>query len=176
MSLVQSALPGASFFGGQDILYAVPWLSLSCSLNAIITILITARLLRARRQLRKLMPGDTASVYTGLIAILVESALPFTVLGIVFAVLLGKDLPEQLALSLTWGSYVGLAPQLIILRVTMGSAWCKETSAHLTSLHFARDNDRVTQDSTLHGITYDMNSHNSSNTSNEKVDSASPAA
>lgn len=106
MSVVQSALPGSSFFEGNDIVYAVPWISLTCSLNAIITILIVARILSARRRIRSAMPEDMATVYTGVIAILVESALPFTLLGIVFAVLLGKNLPEQLALSLTWGYYV----------------------------------------------------------------------
>lgn len=106
MSVVQSALPGSSFFQGNDIVYAVPWISLTCALNAIITILIVVRLVGARSRIRAAMSGDAASVYTGVIAILVESALPFTFLGIVFAVLLGKNLPEQLALSLTWGYYV----------------------------------------------------------------------
>lgn len=106
MSVVQSALPGSSFFDGNDIEFAVPWISLTCSLNAIITILIVVRLLRARSCIRAAMSRDVATVYTGVIAILVESALPFTLLGIVFAVLLGKNLPEQLALSLTWGYYI----------------------------------------------------------------------
>ncbi|KAE9394591.1 hypothetical protein BT96DRAFT_886487 [Gymnopus androsaceus JB14] len=110
MSVVQSALPGSSFFEGNDIVYAVPWISLTCSLNAIITILIVARILSARRRIRSAMPEDMATVYTGVIAILVESALPFTLLGIVFAVLLGKNLPEQLALSLTMGILCWFGP------------------------------------------------------------------
>ncbi|KAJ3813288.1 hypothetical protein F5876DRAFT_35388 [Lentinula aff. lateritia] len=177
MSVVQSAFPGSSFFEGQDIIYAVPWLSLSCSLNAIITILITARLLMARRRIREIMSEDMSNVYTGVIAILVESALPFTVLGIVFAVLLGKNLPEQLALSLTWGYYIGLAPQLIILRVAMGRAWSKDTSAQVsTSLHFAY-NDGAPTESTNGGTVQGMDSDctENSNMSIEKLGVGSSA-
>lgn len=174
MSVVQSALPGSSFFQGNDIVYAVPWIALTCSLNAIITILIVARLLGARSRIRAAMSGDVANVYTGVIAILVESALPFTFLGITFAVLLGKNLPEQLALSLTWGYYVGLGPQLIILRVAMGRAWSKNTSAQLsTTINFAR-RDIHTADSTLAPNAHGMASrsrHSNTFESNEKVGS-----
>jgi hypothetical protein len=49
--------------------------------------LITFRLLRARRALAKILPSADMRVYTGVIAILVESAAPLTVFGIVAAIL-----------------------------------------------------------------------------------------
>ena len=60
---------------------------LTVSTNFIVTAFITFRLLRARRTLAKLLPLADARVYTGVIAILIESAAPLTVFGIIAAAL-----------------------------------------------------------------------------------------
>jgi hypothetical protein len=60
---------------------------LTVSTNIVITSLITFRLLRARRALAKVLPSADMQVYTGAIAIRVESAPPLTVFGIVAAIL-----------------------------------------------------------------------------------------
>ncbi|KIJ55848.1 hypothetical protein M422DRAFT_122424, partial [Sphaerobolus stellatus SS14] len=66
-------------------------------------------------------------VYTGIVAILVESALPFSVAGIIFAIVLGKGLPEAFAFTIVWRALVVLSPQFIILRVALGRGWTDET-------------------------------------------------
>jgi hypothetical protein len=60
---------------------------LTVSTNIIVTSLITFRLLRARRALAMVLPSVDMRVYTGVIAILVESAAPLTVSGIVAAIM-----------------------------------------------------------------------------------------
>jgi hypothetical protein len=60
---------------------------LTVSTNIVVTSLITFRLLCARRALAKVLPSADMRVYTGVIAILVESAAPLTVFGIVAAIL-----------------------------------------------------------------------------------------
>ena len=60
---------------------------LTVSTNVVVTSLITFRLLRARRALAKVLPAESLQVYTGVIAILVESAAPLTLFGIVAAIL-----------------------------------------------------------------------------------------
>jgi hypothetical protein len=60
---------------------------LTVSTNVVVTSLITFRLLRARRTLGKVLPSADMSVYTGVIAILVESAAPLTIFGIIAAIL-----------------------------------------------------------------------------------------
>jgi hypothetical protein len=60
---------------------------LTVSTNIFVTSLITFRLLRARRALAKVLPSVDMRVYTGVIAILVESAAPLTIFGIVAAIL-----------------------------------------------------------------------------------------
>ena len=60
---------------------------LTVSTNIIVTSFITFRLLRARRTLAKLLPSADAQLYTGVIAILIESAAPLTIFGIIAAIL-----------------------------------------------------------------------------------------
>ena len=64
---------------------------LTVSTNVVVTSLITFRLLIARRNLSKLMPTADARLYTGVISILIESAAPLTVFGIIGAILQQVD-------------------------------------------------------------------------------------
>lgn len=60
---------------------------LTVSTNIVVTSLITFRLLRARRTLAKALPSADMRPYTSVIAILVESAVPLTIFGIIAAIL-----------------------------------------------------------------------------------------
>lgn len=64
---------------------------LTVSTNILVTGLITFRLLRARQDLSKLLPSADARLYTGVISILIESAAPLTVFGIIGAILQQVD-------------------------------------------------------------------------------------
>jgi len=146
MALTESALPNSSFFEKTTTDFTVPWLALTCGLNAIVTILISGRIIYYTR-LASANGTSSRSSHTSIVAILVESALPFTILGILCAVYFGKQEAPELAFAVVWGSFVPISPQLIILRVALGRAWTKETSKKLSvlssDLQFA---ERVTAD------------------------------
>ncbi|KZT23819.1 hypothetical protein NEOLEDRAFT_517483 [Neolentinus lepideus HHB14362 ss-1] len=133
IATVESALPGSNFFQEHTTNFAIPWVSLSCALNAIVTILIASRILSARREIRAILPSQAADQYTGIVALLVESAFPFTAFGIFFAVTLGQNSPLSLVGMQMWGAFIGISPQLIILRVAMGRAWTRDTTAKIIS-------------------------------------------
>jgi hypothetical protein len=61
------------------------WIYLSVGVNFLVTGLITFRLLRLRRQMAQFIPMSELRVYLGVVAILVESAVPLTLTGLVFA-------------------------------------------------------------------------------------------
>ncbi|ESK83249.1 hypothetical protein Moror_15078 [Moniliophthora roreri MCA 2997] len=151
VSCVRSALPGSSFFASDTINFAIPWIALTCGLNAILTGLITARLLIARRRLKTVLgSNEYSTVYTSAISIIVESALPFGILGITFAILLGRGNTVYMIFNGILGTYTGLAPLLIIHRVALGRAWSKDTANQImtASLNFAHH----TSDATLHDL------------------------
>ena len=110
-----------SFFNvGQLINFTIPWLALTSALNVIITGLISYRILRLRRRtlaaLRNVEADNLAGgmlavdqgremdVYTNVVAMLVESALPLSILGIVTCVLVGIDNFVSTTLLCVWGT------------------------------------------------------------------------
>ncbi|KAJ7264162.1 hypothetical protein C8J57DRAFT_1470406 [Mycena rebaudengoi] len=134
MTAVQGAVPNSNFFRGKVVDFGVPWASLSVSLNVAITALISYRILRARSVIKKLREGEgsrSLNVYVGIAAIFIESALPFSVLGIIFAITYGKNLPQAPGLAFTWATFATLSPQFIIFRVASGRAWTQEVASNL---------------------------------------------
>jgi hypothetical protein len=144
--LYQSAVPGASFYSGLAVNFGVPWTVLTVALNAMVTILIIIPILRARNGMKNILPDDTVKIYTGVSAVLVESALPVTILGIIYAILYGTNNEVAPAFTFIWGTFCvmnlffiprihsdrvyfqALSPQFIIFRVAMGKGWTREVA------------------------------------------------
>ncbi|VDB90022.1 unnamed protein product [Peniophora sp. CBMAI 1063] len=148
--LVESALPAtkAFFAVGQLINFTVPWIALTSALNVILTALICYRILRVRFQLRSalkhdiellsLSDYDNSTMYTSVISMLVESALPLAVIGLVTCVLVGKGNFASTPFLVIWGTVAGISPLLIVARIAMGMGWTRNTSSKLdTSIVFA---------------------------------------
>jgi hypothetical protein len=55
--------------------------------------------------MRNVLSKERADVYVGVIAILVESAAPFTLLGIAYLVTYIRNDPEVLAFADVWGMF-----------------------------------------------------------------------
>ncbi|TEB06260.1 hypothetical protein FA13DRAFT_1723068 [Coprinellus micaceus] len=107
----------------------------------------------------------TSSMYTGVLAILIESALPFTIIGIGYAIIMAVTQPYQddvlkkefanYVFSALYFSFAALSPQMIIFRVTTGRSWTGSlvrgpSDAGLShGIVFARDLDNEGEDSQL---------------------------
>jgi len=128
-----SAQPDANFFQGRSVSFGVPYVSLTISLNIIVTLLICGRLVAVRNRVRAALGEEHARTYTNVVSIIVESAAPFTVLGIAYVVSYARNSPTSFAFVQVWGDFCALSPQLIILRVVMGQGWNKDTAARVTS-------------------------------------------
>ncbi|KAJ3508977.1 hypothetical protein NLJ89_g5464 [Agrocybe chaxingu] len=127
MTIVAGSRPGTSFFSGQALAFGVPWIALTVSFNVLVTVLICGRLLSTYFAMRNAGASESMRDRLGIIAILIESALPFSVFGIALSILYGLGSQTTVAFADIWGNMVGISPQLIILRVAMGRAWTKET-------------------------------------------------
>ncbi|KAJ7746596.1 hypothetical protein B0H16DRAFT_1726321 [Mycena metata] len=130
---IQSGLPGGDLFAGITVNFGIPWIVLTIVFNILVTAMIAVRLLSVHSKVNRVVGKAVRKRYTGLLAILVESAAPFTILGVVYLALYIKELPESLAFADIWGCFVSLSPQAIILRVAMGGAWTKDTFNQLES-------------------------------------------
>ncbi|KAJ2921997.1 hypothetical protein H1R20_g15096, partial [Candolleomyces eurysporus] len=130
--------------GGQDgdrRSYVVAFTLLTVSTSIIVTALITIRLLRARRTLATLLPSADVRIYTGVIAILIESAAPLTIFGTITAVItvaraaraIHESSEGTIACSALFDglfySFCTLSPHMIIFRVTTGRSFTRFPSA-----------------------------------------------
>ncbi|KAG2062734.1 hypothetical protein BDR04DRAFT_1039857 [Suillus decipiens] len=132
MTVIESAMPLSDLWQGLAGRFGISWVALTVSFNIIVTALIASRLLFFHRRARFILSDEQRSTYTGTVAILVESALPFTVLGIAYLVTYIRDTPSEIAVGIIWGNFVVLTPQLIILRIASGFAWSKDTGSSIT--------------------------------------------
>jgi len=145
---VQSA--NTSFFVGVTVNFGIPWLVLTIVFNILVTGLIVGRLLYVQKKMSTVLGTSVSRKYTGLLSVLVESALPFTALGIVYLAVYIRNLPEELAMADIWGAIVALSPQAIILRVAMGAGWTKDafdrisTGVELSVVDHTRDGEDTT--------------------------------
>ncbi|RXW15620.1 hypothetical protein EST38_g10235 [Candolleomyces aberdarensis] len=116
--------------------YATAYIFLVVSTNFLVTCLIVFHLLRARRALSKLLPSKDMRLYTGVVAILIESALPLSIFGIIAAALVvgasastpqfseGRRVCYYLFTGLFY-TFCTLSPHMIIFRVTTGRSFVK---------------------------------------------------
>lgn len=138
MMVIESAMPMSDIWQGLAAQFGISWVALTVGFNIIVTTLIISRLLFFHRRVRSVLTDEQRSTYTGTVAILVESALPFTVLGIAYLVTYIQGVPSATAVGIIWGTFVVLTPQLIILRIASGVAWSRDTGSDITqtTLHF----------------------------------------
>ncbi|TFK21760.1 hypothetical protein FA15DRAFT_715894, partial [Coprinopsis marcescibilis] len=125
--------------------------------NILTTLLIVSRLLRWRNRLARALPSRKLGVYSGAMAILIESALPLTFFGAATSILsLAASywtVEDVASSSVNTASSTGLfvvaafykaftviSPQLIIFRVTIGRSFTnKNEVASTLSINQRRD-------------------------------------
>jgi hypothetical protein len=98
-------MPGSSYLKGKVIHLALPWVSLSVSLNIIVTTMICFRLLRMRALMGEVLDPEMSRMYTSIAAMLIESAAPFSILGIGFIVTAARDEQFVFAFAFVWSMF-----------------------------------------------------------------------
>ncbi|KAI0631488.1 hypothetical protein C8Q77DRAFT_1074560 [Trametes polyzona] len=133
-----SGTPNSNFFVGRAAQIALSYSTVVIGLNVLVSTLICVRILARARQMRGVLGEDIVQTYTGAAALIVESALPYTLFGIAYVVSLGLNSPTSILFLSIYVMFTCVSPQMIILRVLMGRAWSREAGATLTrtALHF----------------------------------------
>lgn len=88
VELVGAYTPGGNFFGGRVVVFGTTYYAMSIGLNIVLTLLICGRLFYFSRLTRCTFGNDhtSAQLYTGIAAMIAESAAPYTAVGIMFLV------------------------------------------------------------------------------------------
>ncbi|EAU92219.1 hypothetical protein CC1G_10105 [Coprinopsis cinerea okayama7 len=127
IQLVTAAMPGASLFNGKSINFGVPYYTITISLNVVITSLICYRLRRLSKTVSQALGRDNARMYTSVAAMLVESAAPYSLVGIMFLIPYALESQTALSFGQVWAKLTCICPQMIVFRVISGKGWTKET-------------------------------------------------
>ncbi|OCH85062.1 hypothetical protein OBBRIDRAFT_839241 [Obba rivulosa] len=125
--LVSSGTPGGKFFSGKAVDFGTPFYCMAISLNIILTILICGRLLYVSRWVREILGHDASTLYSSVMSIMIESALPYSICGIMFIIPYVRGSDTSIAFAQMWGKFTCISPQLIVFRVVTRKAWSRDT-------------------------------------------------
>ncbi|KAJ7582188.1 hypothetical protein C8J56DRAFT_1005964 [Mycena floridula] len=147
--IAQLCTPGNTIWSRISVSLGIPYWSISLAMNITLTCLIASRLLLMRARMSKILSDDSTiatnrSPYLSVSAMMIESALLYSVNGLIFLVCYAINSPVQdLALPVL-GQTQSIAPLLIIFRVARGRAWSSKTAQVIehTSIRFA-DNSKA---------------------------------
>ncbi|KAJ7489631.1 hypothetical protein B0H11DRAFT_1059384 [Mycena galericulata] len=92
-----------------------------------LTALIAGRILYHRQTMIDVLGPDYAKNYAGISAIVIESAVPFTIISIILLGLFGAQNTAQNLFIPVMVQVECIAPELIVLRVVLGRSWTRKT-------------------------------------------------
>ena len=95
---LQSSQPGLSLYSALPLAYGTSYYAISLSINVILTILITLRLVLYRRNIMTRLPAEYARHYVSLAAIIIDSAALYSVFAILFLITYALDNPTNQAM------------------------------------------------------------------------------
>lgn len=107
IAVVEQALHPAhgSLPNSTPVHLTVPWVSLSVTLNVIVTSMICFRILRLRALTREVITRETFNMYTSIITMLIESAAPLSILGIGLVITAAQNGPLIFAFGYVWSAF-----------------------------------------------------------------------
>lgn len=78
--------PKGNFFHGKSINFGTPYYTITIAFNIFVTVLIIIRLRKLRKAVSGAIGEDSARIYTSVASTLIESAAPYSVVGIMFLI------------------------------------------------------------------------------------------
>jgi len=133
IELVIAFKPNGNFFSHSTINWGVPYYSITIGLNIVITLLIVSRLLKLGKAVSRALGRDSAKMYTSVASMLIESAAPYSLVGIMFLVPFARNSMTAISFGQVWAKLTCICPQMIILRVATGRAWGRDVVTQASS-------------------------------------------
>jgi len=152
--LFQSSRPNANLWTKVTINFGIPYYSLSVSLNIMITLAISLRLMYHRNELKKTLGTASNLPYVSIAAMLIESSSVYAAASLCFIIPYAlNSAASHVFLPILIQAQV-LAPMLIIMRVADQSAWNSHTAAvHISTLKFRMNHGTTNDTSVLSTVT-----------------------
>lgn len=95
MTVFQASRPNANLWTKVTIQFSLPYWSISIALNTLLTLLLVSRLLYMSYNARKALSDDHGKPYISVAAMLLESAAPYTIIGLIYIVTYARNSQVQ---------------------------------------------------------------------------------
>ncbi|KJA26457.1 hypothetical protein HYPSUDRAFT_36170 [Hypholoma sublateritium FD-334 SS-4] len=127
--VLQAAQPQSSIWAHTTLNFSLPYFAILMGLNILLTGLLVTRLLYMRYKITKALGSRHGRTYTSVVSMLLESAVPYGIISIIFLVLYTLRSTAALLFIplLTQIQVQCMSTTLIIMRVARGRAWTNET-------------------------------------------------
>ncbi|KAI0362158.1 hypothetical protein OH77DRAFT_1441428 [Trametes cingulata] len=138
LTTLQAARPTSSLWANNTLVVSVPYWSISIALSLLLTSLLIIRLMYIRHKIVSSLGPQYGKDYSSIAAMILESALPYGVVSLIFIVLYGlHNTAENLFIPLLV-QVECISPMLIILRVCRGRAMDNDllSDEKLTQIRF----------------------------------------
>ncbi|KAH9847670.1 hypothetical protein C2E23DRAFT_889776 [Lenzites betulinus] len=122
LSVFQTSRPDASLWSTTGVVFSVPYFSISIGLNILLTLLLVTRLLYMSYNAKHSIGPEHSKAYVSIAAMLLESATPYAVTGMIFIITYARNSNVQHLVLPILGQVMCISPEIIILRVAMGRA------------------------------------------------------
>ncbi|KAI1796912.1 hypothetical protein LXA43DRAFT_1089441 [Ganoderma leucocontextum] len=122
LSIFQASCPTASLWTNTTVQFTVPYFSISIGLNILLTLLLVGRLLYMGYHARQTIGKDHSQMYISIATMLVESAAPYAITGLMFIITYARNSNVQNLILPVLGQIMCISPEVIILRVAVGRA------------------------------------------------------
>ncbi|KAM5531778.1 hypothetical protein V8D89_014548 [Ganoderma adspersum] len=134
LSVFQASRPTASLWTDTTVQFTVPYFSISIGLNILLTLLLVSRLLYMGYHARRTIGKDHSQTYISIATMLVESAAPYAITGLMFIIMYAHSSNVQNLILPVLGQIMCISPEVIILRVAVRRAIStrKPTKGELT--------------------------------------------
>lgn len=126
IELILAGKPGGDFFHGKTINFGTPYYTITIAFNIFVTLAIVIRLMRLGKAVSRALGRESALMYTSVASMLIESAAPYSMVGIMFLIPYALGNGTAISFGQVWAKLACLSPQLIVLRVITGKAWGRE--------------------------------------------------
>ncbi|EIW81458.1 hypothetical protein CONPUDRAFT_144222 [Coniophora puteana RWD-64-598 SS2] len=131
-TVIEDAGPSSNDWATTLMPWDIAWIVCTASFNGIVTALICYHIIKTNRAANASASVALLQRHTGVVSMMVEGTIPFTVLGIAFVISEACESVSQICISRVWTCFCVLSQQFIIMRIAMGLAWSKTTEAELS--------------------------------------------
>ncbi|KAI0649025.1 hypothetical protein C8Q79DRAFT_488197 [Trametes meyenii] len=133
LTLFQSSRPDADLWSQTTVQFSVPYFSISIGLNIMLTLLLVIRLLCMSSYIGRTIGPAHGKTYISVAAMLLESATPYAVTGLIFIITYARNSNVQNLVLPVLSQVMCINPEIIIMRVAMGRAHDRSRSRPLST-------------------------------------------